>query len=147
MDNPIRFENSLRNDADGEVRSLFQSAKKRKEDEIRFRLLGELLQGEVIDVTKSDKLFEALNRENMEFEQLLKLHPDEVKETIDYVKQRREEQNGKWYNPDSQAWWGEKGAIPPCCYFARPSKYWKNKKLVNHFFNTFSKFRIAENPL
>jgi hypothetical protein len=147
MENPIRFENSLRNDADGEVKELFQAAEKRKEAEIRYHLLGELLKGKVIDITKSKQLFEAVNKEKMDFEEILKLHPEEVKEHIEYVKQRREEQNGRWYNPDSQAWWGEKGVIPPCCYFARPTKYWKDKNLVNSFLNTFPVFRIAEREL
>lgn len=92
-------------------------------------------------------MFEVLNKERMEFEEILRLHPEEVNETIEYVKQRKEEQNGKWYNPDSQAWWGEKGAIPPCVYYARPASYWKDKRLMNNFLNQFSKFKIAEGKL
>ncbi len=138
---------SIKGDSATEVKSLFRAAKKRKEDTIKYHLLSELLEGKSIDLTKNVQLYEAVNREKMEFEEILKLHPEEVQETIEYVKQRKEEQNGMWWNPDSQARWGEKGAIPPCCYYARPSIYWKNKKLTNSFFNTFPKFRISEGKL
>jgi len=146
VNNP-NFVNSIKGDSEDEVKSLFQSAKKRKEDKIKYELLGQLLQGKVVDVTKSQQLFEALNKEKMEFEQILRLHPEEVKEHIEYVKQRKEEQKGIWWNPNSEAKWGEKGVIPPCVYFSRPVEYWKNKKLVHNFLNEFSKFRIAERPL
>jgi acetoin utilization deacetylase AcuC-like enzyme len=141
------FEYSLRKDPDYEVKDLFLRAKKRKEDMMKYRLIAQLLDGKIIDVTKSTQLYEALNKEKMEFEQILKLHPEEVKEQIEYVKQRKLEQNGKWYNPDSKAKWGEKGVIPPCCYYARPPAYWKDKSLANNFLNTFSVFKIAEGKL
>jgi hypothetical protein len=141
------FDTSIRGDSDNEVKSLFQSAKKRKEDLMKYKLLGDLIGGKVIDVTKNSQLFEALNREKMEFEEILKLHPDEANYHIEYVKQRKEEQQGKWYNPDSEAWWGEKGVIPPCCYHARPVAYWKDKRLLNNFLNQFPRFRIAERAL
>lgn len=141
------FNASIRGDSDNEVKSLFREAQKRKENAIRFKLLADLLDGKTIDLTKSSQLFEAVNREKMDFEQILKLHPKEAQEQMEYVKQRKSEQGGRWYNPQSQAWWGEKGVIPPCCYHARPRSYWKNQKLVNNFFNTFPKFRIAESPL
>jgi len=146
MVNP-RFESSLRGDSDAEVKSLFKAAKKRKEDNLKYKLLTDLLNGKVIDTTQNTQIFEALNREKMEFEQILLNHPEEVKEQIEYVKQRKLEQNGLWYNPQSKAKWGEKGVIPPCCYYARPKEYWKNKKLVHNFMNTFTKFRISEKPL
>ncbi len=138
------FNASIRGDSDNEVKSLFKAAQKRREEEIRMHLLDELLDGNTIDLTKSPALYEAVNREKMDFEQLMKLHPEETSELVEYVKERKAQQNGKWWNPDSQARWGEKGVIPPCCYYARPAKYWKNKKLVNSFLNTFPKFRIAE---
>jgi acetoin utilization deacetylase AcuC-like enzyme len=146
MTNP-NFYSSIKGDSEAEVKSLFKAAEKRKEDALKYRLLAELLQGKVIDVTKSQQLFEALNRERMEFEEILKLHPEEVADQIEYVKQRKIEQEGKWWNPQSKAKWGDKGVIPPCCYYARPKEYWKNKQLVDNFFNTFSKFRISERPL
>jgi hypothetical protein len=83
----------------------------------------------------------------MEFEQILKINPEQANEAMEYVKQRKLEQNGRWYNADSKAWGGEKGAIPPCIYFARPASYWADKNLANNFFNTFTKFRIAEGRL
>ena len=143
----MSFEASIRGDSDTEVKSLFQAAKKRKEDAMKYHLIAELLEGETINLTKSPQMYEAVNREKMDFETLLKLHPEQVQETIEYVKMRKAEQNGIWWNKDSKAKHGEKGAIPPCCYFARPVWYWKNKALVNSFFNTFSKFRISESPL
>ena len=141
---------NMGNDSADEVRNLLLTAKKRKEAKMRWKLLAELMDGKTINVTNDPGLYQALNREKMEFEEILKLHPEEVKETIEYVRQRKEEQRkvgNRWYNPDSRAWWGEKGAVPPCCYYARPTSYWQNKKLTNNFFNTFSKFRIADNRL
>jgi len=141
------FEASIRGDSADEVRSLFKAAKKRKEEAMKYHLLSELLEGETINLTKSPQMYEAINREKMEFETLLNLHPEEVQETIEYVNMRKAEQNGIWWNKDSPAKHGEKGAVPPCCYFARPVWYWKSKALVNSFFNIFSKFRISEKPL
>jgi len=138
---------NMRQEKPEDVRSLLKTAKQRREERVKYHLLSELLDGKEINLTKNQALFEAINREKMEFEDILKLHPEEVKQTIEYVKLKKEEQGGRWYNPDSQAWWGEKGAIPPCCYYARPASYWKDKKLMNNFFNTFTKFRIAEGKL
>jgi hypothetical protein len=146
MINP-RFDSSIRGDSDDEVKSLFKAAKKRKEDNLKYKLLTDLLDGKIIDTTQNTQIFEALNREKMDFEQILNNHPEEVKEQMEYVKERKAEQAGLWYNPQSKAKWGEKGVIPPCCYFARPKEYWKNKKLVHNFLNTFTKFRISEKPL
>lgn len=141
---------NMRDEKPEDVKALFKQAQKRKEDKVRWHLLQDLINGKTINLTKDNKLFEAVNRERMAFEELLNLHPDEVKETIEYVKQRREEQKkvgGRWWNPDSKAFWGEKGAVPPCCYYARPNWYWKDKKLTNSFFNTFTKFRVSEGRL
>ena len=85
VNNP-NFVNSIKGDSEDEVKSLFQSAKKRREDKIKYELLGQLLQGKVVDVTKSQQLFEALNKEKMEFEQILRLHPEEVAEHIEESK-------------------------------------------------------------
>ena len=138
---------NMKVDKPDDVRSLLLEAKRRKDNKIRYHLLGEMLSGKVVNVTKDTGLFEALNRERMDFEQLLKLHPEQAKETVEYVKQRKEEQDGMWYSTTSKAKWGEKGAIPPCCFHARPRSYWENKKLTNNFFNQFTKFRIAESRL
>ncbi len=137
----------VRNDSDNDVKNLFKAAKWRKEQNMKYRLLSELLEGKTIDITKSEQLYEALNKERMEFEEILKLHPEQAEACVEYVKERKQQQNGRWYNPDSQAWWGEKGVIPPCCYYARPVNYWKDKKLMNNFLNVFSRFKIAEGKL
>jgi len=141
------FESSIKGDSDSYVKDMFKAVEKRKQDKVRHHLLSELLKGKVIDLHKSQELFEAVNREKMSFDEILKLHSEEVQQYIDYVKQRKEEQQGRWYNTDSKAWWGEKGVIPPCCYHARPVEYWKDKNLVNNFLNTYPVFRIAENEL
>jgi hypothetical protein len=146
VSNP-HFESSIRGDNEKEVKTLFKQAQKRREDKVRIQLLRDLLNGKVIDLTQSKQLYEAVNRERMDFEEIMKLHPDQVAETITYVKQRREEQGGKWYNLKSQACWGEKGAIPPCVYYARPQEYWNDRAISNEFYNMFPKFRIAERPL
>jgi len=138
---------NFRNEKPDDVRNLFREARSRKERKMKYKLLGDLLSGKTINVTKNPQLFEALNKERMEFDELLKLHPQEAQDHVDYVKERKVEQGGKWWNPNSKAKWGEKGVIPPCCYHARPLEYWKNKKLVNNFFNMYPKFRIAEKPL
>lgn len=143
-----KFETCLKGDSDNEVKTLFQSAEKRKQDKIKYRLLAEALQGKTIDLTKSNQLFEAVNREKMEFEQLLKLHPEEAQAHADHVKARREEcVDGKYWNRHSKAWWGYEGCVPPCCYFARPDWYWRDKRLRYSFWNTFTAFRMSEKPL
>ena len=138
---------NMREDKPEDVRSLLDAAMRRKADKARYELLANLISGKTISVVNNPELYEALNREKMEFEDILKLHPEQAQETMEYVKERKIDQAGTWYSKDSDAWWGEKGAIPPCCYYARPGSYWQNKKLTNHFFNTFTKFRIAESPL
>jgi len=141
---------NMREDKPEDIRILFKQAQKRRENAVRWHLLGDLLNGKTIDLTKSNQLFEAVNRERMEFEQILNLHPEEVGECIEYVKMRCEEQKnigGKWWNPYSKARHGEEGAMPPCIRYARPNWYWYDKKLRHNFFNSFPKFRISEKPL
>lgn len=137
----------VRLDTEDDVKKLFSSAQKRREANMKYHLISELLSGKTVNVTKNQELFEALNRERMDFEEILKLHPEEVKEIKEYVKERKAQQGGRWYNPKSAAWWGEKGVIPPCCYWARPREYWKDKNLQNKFWNDFPCFRIAESRL
>ena len=137
----------VRHDSDNDVKNLMLSAKKRKEQKMKLHLISELLDGKTINVTKNQELFEALNRERLDFEYILKMHPEEVNELKEYVKERKVQQNGRWYNPQSEAWWGEKGVIPPCCFWARPREYWKDKRLVDKFLNDFPVFRIAEKTL
>ena len=149
LDPEGRFDTCLRGDSDNEVRTLFMSAKKRKEDKIKYHLLAEALEGKIIDLTKSNQLYEAVNREKMEFEQLLKLHPEEVEYCKNYIKNRREEMggSGKYWNPQSKAKWAHEGTCPPCCYHARPKWYWQNKKLRNNFLNTFPIFRVGTSKI
>jgi hypothetical protein len=143
-----KFETCLRGDSDNEVRTLFKSAKKRKDDEMKYRLLSESLQGKSIDLTKCNQLFEAVNREKMSFEQLLKLHPEEAQSHADHIKARREEcVNGRYWNKHSKAWWSYEGTVPPCCYFARPDWYWRDKRLLHGFWNSFPAFRMSDKPL
>jgi hypothetical protein len=136
----------VRYDTEDDVKNLLMSAKKKREQRMKWHLLSEALNGKTIDLTKCPELYEALNKEKMDFEEIMKLHPEEVNNTLEYVKQRKLEQGGRWYNPDSKAWWGEKGAIPTCVYYARPASYWSDNKcaMYNNFLNLYPKFRIAE---
>jgi len=143
-----QFETSLRGDSDNEVRTLFQQAKKRKENEIKWRLLAELMSGKEIDLTKSTQLFEAVNREKMSFENLLSLHPEQAKSHAEYIKLRKQENpDGRYWNRHSQAWWSYEGTVPPCCYYARPDWYWRDKRLLYNFWNQFPAFRMSEKAL
>lgn len=147
VSNP-HLETSIMGDSDDEVRSLFLSAKQRKDNEIKWRLLSEALQGKQIDLTKSNQLFEAVNREKMEFKELLKLHPEEAKMCAEHIKSKREEcPDGRYWNRASKAKWGFEGTVPPCCYHARPKWYWEDKRLRYSFFNEFPAFRMSSKPL
>jgi len=147
VNNP-HFETSIMGDSDDEVRSLFRAAKQRKDNEIKYRLLAEALQGKQIDLTKSNQLYEAVNREKMEFEELLKLHPEEAQACVDYIKFRKEEcPDGIYWNRHSKAKWGYEGTVPPCCYHARPKWYWEDKRLRYAFWNTFTQFRMSDKRL
>jgi acetoin utilization deacetylase AcuC-like enzyme len=134
-------------DSDNDVKKLFDSAKRRRESKLKYKLISDLLEGKTINVTSNTELFESLNRERLELEQIMSLHPEEVKNCLEYVKDRKVEQNGTWWNKDSEAKHGEWGAIPECVYYARPQSYWNNLTLKKNFFNQFSKFRISEKPL
>jgi len=141
---------NMREEKPEDVQALFKAATRRKEEKVRYHLLAKLLNGDTIDLTKNNKLYMAVNREKLDFETLLNHHPEEVKNCIEEVKGRKEEQQkvgGRWYNPGSQAWWGQKGVVPACCYYARPAWYWKDKKLMNSFLNSFPVFRIGDKAL
>ena len=116
---------------------------------MKYHLIGELLNGKTVDITKSKQLFETLNKEKLEFAQLLKMNPEEAKACAEGVKTDKlnVDAGGKWWNPKSKAKWGKKGSIPPCCFYARPKEYWKNEGFTNHFFNTFTKFRVSDKPI
>jgi len=136
---------NLRNPEPGEVAEMQARAKSQREQRIKYNVLSRLLKGERhVDVTVSKEIFEALNKERMDFEELLRLHPNQANDCIKAAKEDREgvEENIYW-NRESKAKWGCLGHIPPCCYNARPAEYWKDEKLLKNFFNTFTKFRIS----
>jgi hypothetical protein len=98
-------------------------------------------------LTASPQLYEALNKERMEFEEILKLHPDQAVEAEKAASEDRSMfDENKYWNSDG-AKWAMLGHIPPCIYNARPKEYWSDKRLLKSFFNTFTKFRISTRPL
>jgi hypothetical protein len=139
---------NMRNPVKGEVSEMMAETKRRRAMILKYKLLKQLLAGETIDLTQSPALFEALNRERMEFEEILKLHPEQANEAILAAKEDREsvEENVYW-NRESPAKWARLGHIPPCVYYARPAEYWSDSKLLKNFFNTFTKFRISTNRI
>jgi len=135
----------------GEVESLGYKAQILRNYKEKYKILSHLLGAngtKEIDITNSKEIYEAINREKMDFETIMNLHPAQVAETIKQVEEdRRCFPDGKWWNRKSKAKWGLKGLIPICCYYARPDWYWKDEKLVDSFFNTFPKLRISTKPL
>ena len=139
---------NFRNPEPDEVKDLEKEVKRRRKLNIKYKLLADLLAGKEIDTTKNAEIFEAINREKMEFEQLLKLHSEQTRDAIEQTNiDRRFFNEGTWWNRNSKAKWGLKGHIPMCVYMARPKEYWKDEKLMNNFFNMFPKFRISSKPL
>lgn len=139
---------NMRNPQPGEVQSLHQQAKVLRVQKIKYKMLKDLLDGKTVDMTQNTQLFEALNKEKMEFEEILKLHPDQAKEAILATKEDREDvtENVYW-NRNSPAKWAKLGHIPPCVYYSRPSEYWSDERILKAFFNTFTKFRISTREL
>jgi hypothetical protein len=135
---------NFRNPDKNEVTDMYAKAKAMRQKKLRYKMLQDLLDGKTVDMTKDAKLFEALNHEKMEFEELLKLHPEQANESILAAKEDREsiDENIYW-NRNSPAKWAKLGHIPPCCYHARPPEYWENQKLLKAFFNMFTKFRVS----
>jgi len=139
---------NFRNPDKGEVADMYAAAKGKRESLVKYKMIKQLLNGETIDLRNNTQLFEALNRERMEFEEILKLHPDQVKEAIDAVKEDRENiSENVYWNRDSPAKWAKLGHIPPCVYHARPPEYWNDKKILKNFFNMFSKFRVSTSKI
>jgi hypothetical protein len=139
---------NFRNPDTGEVQEIEQKVKQRALANQKYKVLSQLLMGKTVDVTVSPEIFEALNRERMEFDEILKLHPDQAKSAMDEVELRRQDyDDGKWWNPKSKAKWGYLGEIPYCLYIARPREYWKDKRILYHFFNMYPKFRLSSKPL
>ena len=140
---------NLRNPDKGEVADIQRKAEQRLLAKEKYRVLSQLLSGKKdVDVTVSPEIFEALNRERMEFEELLKLHPDQARDCVEAAAEDKlKHSDGRYWNRNSPAKWGCLGHIPPCVYYSRPAEYWKDKALVKNFFNTFSKFRISDKQL
>jgi len=134
----------MRNPDEGEVQNMYAQTKILRQRRLRYKMLQDLLDGKTVDMTKDAKLFEALNHEKMEFEEILKLHPEQAREAILAAKEDREsvEENVYW-NRHSSAKWGKLGHIPPCIYYSRPAEYWEDSRLLKAFFNMFTKFRIS----
>jgi hypothetical protein len=130
---------NMRNPSPGEVSDMQMRAKRKREQIIKYKLLSQLLDGKTVDLTQSAALFEALNRERMEFDEILKLHPDQAKDCLDQAKEDREAGRGK-----SAANWAIKGHIPPCLFYARPKEYWKNPKILKEFFRIYPKFQVTK---
>jgi len=137
---------NMRDDSPDKVADLFRQAKFRKEAKRKYQILSQLLAStKEVDITGSTELFLALNRERLDFEQLMNLHPEEIRDTIEQVRiDRKFFTDGKYWNPHSKAKWGCLGHIPACVYHSRPDEYWKDENVLRNFFNTFPVFRIAD---
>jgi hypothetical protein len=139
---------NLRNPEEGEVSEMYAQAKQRRLANEKYSALKKLLNGETIDLRNNPQLFEALNRERMEFDTILKLHHDQAQSAMLEAERDRGLCNeNQYWNRHSKAKWGCLGHIPPCVYYSRPSQYWKDKSLLKQFFNMYPKFRVSSKPL
>jgi len=138
---------NMRNPQPNEVIEMHNAVKSRRSQLIKYKIIKDLLDGKTSDITASPAIYEALNREKMEFEEILKLHPDQVGEAILAVKEDRELIGENKYWNSEGAKWALLGHIPPCVYSSRPPKYWDDKRLLKAFFNMFTKFRISTRPI
>src|SRR3990167_757043 len=136
---------NFRNPSEGEITDIQRKVQQRRLAKAKYKVLSQLLAGKKeVDVTISPEIFEALNRERMEFEEILKLHPEQANDAILAAKEDREKfSKDKYWNPQSEARWGVLGHIPPCIFYSRPMEYWKDKKLLREFYNGFPKFRVS----
>lgn len=141
---------NMRNPNPGEVLEMHNEAKKLRSKQIRYKILRDLLDGKTADITQDKALYEALNRERMEFEQILEFHKEDAN-VLDCVAQASEDRgaydDGKYWNPDSKSRMGKLGHIPNCIFFSRPIEYWEDKRLLKNFFNIFTKFRVSSKPI
>lgn len=139
---------NFRNPEPFEVSDMHRKTRQRILAKEKYVALSKLLNGETIDATKYPQIFEALNRERMEFDELLKLHPDHGMAAMEEAKFAREQmEEGKYWNRKSPAKWGHMGEIPTCIYYSRPPEYWKDKKILKEFFNMYPKFRISSSKI
>ena len=134
-----KYSFNMRQDTPEAVRSLQAQAKKIREQRIRTKVLSQLLEGKTVDLMQSSALFEALNRERMEFDEILKLHPEQGMACVEQATEDRDKGRSK-----SDANWAIRGHIPPCLYHARPPEYWKNKKILSEFFRLYPKFAVVK---
>jgi hypothetical protein len=138
---------NMRRPEKNEVIEMHLETKKRRAQQIKYKLIKDLMDGKTVDLTISPALYEALNKEKMEFEQILALHPDQAQEAIKAATEDRAlmEEN-KYWNSDG-AKWATLGHIPPCVYYSRPVEYWNDPRIIKAFFNIFTKFRISTRPI
>jgi hypothetical protein len=138
---------NMRRPEKGEVLEMHQAAKQRRAQQIKYKIIKDLMDGKTSDITASPALYEALNKEKMDFESILALHPDQANEAIMAAKEDREmiDENKYWNSEGAK--WAVLGHIPPCCYHARPAAYWADKRILKAFFNVFTKFRISTKPI
>jgi len=138
---------NMRNPKPSEVVEVNMLAKKRRAQKIKFKILKDLMDGKTSDLTASPALYEALNKEKMEFEDILKLHPEEANDAIKAAAEDRSmvEENKYWNSGGAK--WATLGHIPPCIYYSRPAEYWNDSRIIKAFFNTFTKFRISTRPV
>jgi len=136
---------NMRNPAPEEVAEMYSRAQKLREAKIKYKVLSQILDSKKeIDITISPEIFEALNRERMEFEDILKLHPEQAKDAMEQAEEDRQSfKKNTYWNPKSEGKWGCMGHIPPCIYYSRPPEYWKDRNLLRNFFNLYPKFRVS----
>lgn len=135
---------NFRNPDEGEVQDMYAQAKAIRQKRLRLKMLQDLLDGKTVDMTKDAKLFEALNHEKMEFDEILRLHPDQANDAMMAAKEDREQvDENVYWNRHSPAKWGKLGHIPPCIYHSRPAAYWEDSRLLKAFFNMYTKFRVS----
>jgi len=130
----------MRKDSPENVRDMDRRIKLKREQIMKYKVLSQLLNGKTVDITQSSVIFEALNRERMEFDEILKLHPDQARDCLEQAKEDRE--LGR--NVNSPAMWACKGHIPPCLFYSRPKEYWKDKKILKEFFRMYPKFGVIK---
>jgi hypothetical protein len=80
---------NMRQDSPEQVRDLQLRARKIREQKIKTKVLSQLLEGKTVDLTQSTALFEALNRERMEFDEILKLHPEPGRDCLEQAREDR----------------------------------------------------------
>lgn len=131
---------NFRNPDPGEVVMMQNLVKQRVLARQKYKVLSQLLNGKTVDLRDSSLIFEALNREKMEFDDILKLHPEQGKDCVDQAKEDRE----LGQNIKSKAKWAIRGHIPPCIYHSRPPEYWKDKKILKEFFRMYPKFSVIK---